>query len=301
MWGTREHDAEEDALKAWTLQASRSKYTVFLGSEGRRLVRLRARDGRNPRELAAMDIDVHLDDKILKKKYVVTMFDILAPGYDAFTRLFSFGMDRGWKARLINEGVKRAVKAPRILDLACGTGDLGAELAQRTRGSLALGFDFSLRMLTEAARRFRNDRNALTLLACDMLELCVADSSIDVVSIGYGIRNTADVGQALREIARVLRPGGILLNLDFYKPVGRIWRELFLWYMWNAGRLAGWLWHREPIVYGYLAPSIRQYVTMPEFESALRAAGFQVEWRASRVGGGIGLHVARRLAAPLQC
>jgi demethylmenaquinone methyltransferase/2-methoxy-6-polyprenyl-1,4-benzoquinol methylase len=247
-----------------------------------------------------MDIDVHLDDKILKRKYVVTMFDILAPGYDAFTRLFSFGMDSGWKARLINEGVTRAARTPIVLDLACGTGDLGAELAQRTGASLALGFDFSLPMLAEAARRFRNHPNALTLGACDMLDLCVADKSIDVISIGYGIRNTVDLGQALREIARVLKPGGILLNLDFYKPVGRVWRRLFLSYMWNAGRLAGWLWHREPIVYGYLAPSIRRYVTMPEFESALRAAGFEVEWRASRLGGGIGLHVARRLAARLQ-
>ena len=264
------------------------------------MIRLKARDGRNPGELAAMDLDVHLDDKALKKKYVVTMFDILAPGYDAFTGMFSFGMDGRWKARLLKEGVKRAVKTPRILDLACGTGDLGAELARRTGASLALGFDFSLQMLTEATRRLRDDRDVLTLVACDMLELCVADKSVDVVTVGYGIRNTADPGQALREIARVLRPGGILLNLDFYKPVGRLWRELFISYMWNAGRLAGWLWHREPMVYGYLAPSIRRYVTMPEFESLLGAAGFEVEWRSSRLGGGIGLHVARRLEARLQ-
>ena len=88
-----------------------------------------------------MDIDDHLNDNILKTKYVTTMFDILAPGYDAFTRLFSFGMDRSWKTALINEGVKRATKAPRIVDLACGTGDLGIELAERTCASLAIGLD----------------------------------------------------------------------------------------------------------------------------------------------------------------
>ena len=93
---------------------------------------LKARDGRDPRELAAMDIDKHLGDRALKTRYVATMFDILAPGYDTFTRVFSFGMDRGWKRRLIDEAVRRAPKAPRILDLACGTGDLGRELAQRT-------------------------------------------------------------------------------------------------------------------------------------------------------------------------
>ena len=247
-----------------------------------------------------MDIFAHLADKSLNKKYVTVMFDTLAPGYDAFTRLFSFGMDRGWKARLIDETVKRAVDTPRILDLACGTGDLGTELARRTRASLAVGLDSSPRMLTEASRRLRSDGDAFRLVACDMLELCIPDDSFDIVSIGYGIRNTADIGRALREIARVLKPGGILLNLDFYKPVGRIWRELFLWYMWNAGRLMGWLWHREPIVYGYLAPSIRRYVTMPDFEYALTAAGFKLEWRSSRLGGGIGLHVARRLPVSVQ-
>ena len=144
------------------------------------MVQLRARDGGDPRGLAAMDIDVHLDDKTLKRKYVVTMFDILAPGYDTFTRLFSFGMDRGWKALLVNEGVKRTITSPRILDLACGTGGLGSELAHRTKASLALGFDFSHQMLSEASRRLRND-DALSLVACDMLELCVADSEC-----GYG-------------------------------------------------------------------------------------------------------------------
>jgi demethylmenaquinone methyltransferase/2-methoxy-6-polyprenyl-1,4-benzoquinol methylase len=244
-----------------------------------------------------MDIDVHLDDKHLRKTYVATMFDILAPGYDAFTRLFSFGMDRSWKARLVDEGIKRATRGPRILDLACGTGDLGAELAHRTGASLALGFDFSQQMLAEAARRQRS--GTLTLVACDMLELCVPDQSVDLVSIGYGIRNTADAGKSLREIARVLKRDGLLLNLDFYKPVGRIWRELFLWYLWNAGRLAGWLWHREPIVYSYISTSIRRFMTMPEFESTLQAAGFRIEWRAVRLGGGIGLHVARRVQEPL--
>ena len=127
-----------------------------------------------------------------------------------------------------------------------------------------------------------------------MLQLCLPDNLVDVVSIGYGIRNTADARQALREIARVVKPGGILLNLDFYKPAQPIWRELFLWYLWNAGRLAGWLWHREPIVYGYISPSIRAFWTISEFEAQLQAAGFQIEWSASRLGGGVGLHVARR-------
>jgi len=235
-----------------------------------------------------MDVHAYLDDKVLKPKYVATMFDVIAPGYDAFTRLFSFGMDRGWKDLLVAEGARRAAKRPVIADLACGTGDLGTRLARLLGARLAVGFDFSPKMLAEASA-------GLTLVACDMLKLCLRDQSVDVVSIGYGLRNTVDVRLALQECARVLRPGGILLNLDFYKPAGAAWREVFLWYMWNVGRIAGWLWHREPLAYGYIALSIRRYLTMPEFESELTGAGFAVEWRASRLGGGIGLHVARRL------
>jgi demethylmenaquinone methyltransferase/2-methoxy-6-polyprenyl-1,4-benzoquinol methylase len=252
---------------------------------------LKARDGRDPRELAAMDIDKHLGDRALKTRYVATMFDILAPGYDTFTRVFSFGMDRGWKRRLIDEAVRRAPKAPRILDLACGTGDLGRELAQRTSAPMTLGLDLSPVMLSEASRH----AGAMQLAACDMLRLCVPDESFEMVSVGYGIRNTPDARQALKEIARAIKPGGIFLNLDFYKPANRPWRELLLQYMWHAGSLAGWIWHREPIVYGYIAHSIRRFLTIAEFESALTAAGFAIEWRASRLGGGIGMHVARRL------
>ncbi len=242
-----------------------------------------------------MDLDVHLNDERLKNKYVSTMFDIMAPGYNVFTRLFSLGMDKGWKRRLIEEGARRAPANPRLLDLACGTGDLGIALAGRTGAAVALGLDLSPVMLSEADARIRAHGGRLKLAACDMLRLCLADRSVDAVSIGYGIRNTGDVHGSLREIARVLRPGGILLNLDFYKPVGRLWREVFLRYLWYSGCASGWFFHREPMVYGYIAHSIRRFVTIPEFESALEAAGFAVEWRSANLGGAIGLHVARRL------
>lgn len=255
------------------------------------MVRLRARDGRDPRELAALDIDVHLDNQTLKAKYVRVLFDTIAPGYDSFTRLFSFGMDQTWKTLLIREGASRISECPLILDLACGTGDLGIQLARRTASGLVIGLDVSPRMLEEA--KARRDSN-ITLVACDILHLCLHEQSVDVVTIGYGLRNTSDAARALQEIARVLRPHGILLSLDFYRPIGKLWRKMLLWYIWNAGRLAGWLWHRQPIAYGYLAPSIDRYMTMPQFEAALSLAGFKLEWQESRLGGGIGLHVARR-------
>jgi demethylmenaquinone methyltransferase / 2-methoxy-6-polyprenyl-1,4-benzoquinol methylase len=258
-------------------------------------LKLKARDGRDPRDLAEMDLDSSFDDRRRRTTYVQTMFDVIAPGYDAFTRLFSFGMDKHWKADLISEAARRVKTNPSILDLACGTGDLGIALAQRTGSRFVIGLDLSWQMLSEVNIRVKGEARTFALVACDMLHLCIEDRSVDAITIGYGLRNTADPDLALAEIARVLRPGGILANLDFNRPANHLWKEMFLTYMWYAGRLAGWLWHREPATYGYLAPSIRKYMTISEFELALERAGFQLEWCAKRLGGAIGLHVASRL------
>lgn len=258
------------------------------------LIRLwRAMDGRDPGELASQNVEECLDQRHLKRKFVLTMFDILAPGYDAFTRTFSLGMDSQWKSELIKQGARRTESEGRILDLACGTGSLGAALSREACAKQVVSVDFSQQMLLQAAQQSGIHGRSATLVACDMLQLCFADNTFDLIVVGYGIRNAADVGQALGEIRRVLKPGGLLLNLDFYKPVGKIWRSLFLWYLWNAGRLAGWLWHREPITYGYLGPSVKRYLTMPEFEELIQRTGFALEWQSSKLNGGIGLHVAR--------
>ena len=242
-----------------------------------------------------MDLATHLDDPSRKTRYVRTMFDIVAPGYDRFTRAFSFGMDRSWKAALIVEAGKRTRQKATILDLACGTGDLGIALGRLTSAQLVVGADLSSNMLAEARTRAGNEQ-AFALVACDILFTCLADSSVDVVTVGYGLRNTADPRKALAEIARVLKPGGVLASLDFHRPVSRVWRGLFLWYILHAGRLGGWLWHREPVTYGYIAPSIRRYFSVPEFEEALAEAGFAVEWRAQPLRGAIAIHISRRIA-----
>lgn len=257
-------------------------------------MRWKPRDGRDPGEFAGMDLDTHLNSKVLKEKYVETMFDLLAPGYNLFTRVFSFGMDRRWKTQLVDEGIRRVSQPSHIVDLACGTGDFVAELTRRTGATFALGLDLSQQMLVEAKLCMHRQSISINLAACNMSQLCIRDRSIDIVSIGYGIRNTSDFEAVLREVARVLKPGGVLLNLDFYKPAQAVWRKLFLWYICQAGRLFGWLWHRQPMAYGYISHSIRRYMTIPEFEDSLKKVGLQIEWRQSRLGGGIGLHVARR-------
>ncbi len=264
------------------------------------MIKFKARDGRAPQELAAMDMAAYLGDKHRKKHYIQVMFETIAPGYDSFTRFFSFGMDKKWKEALLAETERRTPEHAFILDLACGTGDLGIQLARRTGATRSVGLDLSQLMLGQARDRSAKENISFRLAACDMLQLCVPEASVDVVTIGYGLRNTADVSLALREVARVLKPEGIVAVLDFNRPVRALWRGIFLWYMRKAGRFCGWLWHREPITYGYIAESIRRYFTIPEFEKQLADAGFKIEWRASRLGGAIGIHVARRTPTAAQ-
>jgi demethylmenaquinone methyltransferase/2-methoxy-6-polyprenyl-1,4-benzoquinol methylase len=136
---------------------------------------------------------------------------------------------------------------------------------------------------------------AVTVVRCagDIMSIPVRSGSVDVVTMGYGLRNTPDFARGLREIARVLRPGGVLLNLDLCRPSTALWRRLFLGYLGVAGSIAGWIWHGEPVAYAYLKPSIEHFLTAGELSSLLAEEGFVVERLYLRLFGGIAVHVAR--------
>jgi demethylmenaquinone methyltransferase/2-methoxy-6-polyprenyl-1,4-benzoquinol methylase len=225
------------------------------------------------------------------------MFDVIAPRYDRFTRVFSFGMDRRWKAEL-TAWIRECVgPRARVLDLACGTGDLAFAAAARAPHGMVIGIDASSRMIDLA--RARATREAPTdnvrFQAGDMSSLGVESASIDAVTSGYGLRNVPDPEQAVREIARVLKPGGILATLDFYRPESRWWRPLFLAYLKAAGNWVGWLWHREPVVYGYIAPSIDHFMSWQRFAAMLERNGLRVVAVRTKLLGGVALHLARRV------
>lgn len=233
---------------------------------------------------------------ISRRQGVVTpMFDVIAPRYDAFTRLFSLGMDASWKRDLVNVIVSRAPRATRALDVACGTGDLAFALAQRLPSLHVTGVDPSSEMLTIARLR---DASALPVPPDfhlgEFSTLPVGASSVDVITAGYGFRNVPDLQAAVRECARVLRPGGILGSLDFFRPPNAVWRGLFISYLRASGNAVGWWWHRTPAIYGYIARSIEAFVTAEQFTALLQRNGFRVIETRRRLLGGIALHVAIR-------
>jgi demethylmenaquinone methyltransferase/2-methoxy-6-polyprenyl-1,4-benzoquinol methylase len=249
----------------------------------------------SPRELAALDLDAHLADPARKQAFVTPMFEHIAPRYDDFTRVFSFGMDARWKAELLRWIDRAAPVECDLLDVACGTGDLAvAAAALRPRGRV-LGVDAAAGMIERARARIEaGDRSRLAFQVGDLTRLTLPDQSIDVVTGGYAIRNVPDHRGAIAELARVLRPGGHLFTLDFYLPERALWRALFLPYLQLSGSLVGWWWHRAPVMYAYIAHSIRHFVTQEEFSRALTEHGFDLVESRTHLLGAIALHHAIR-------
>jgi demethylmenaquinone methyltransferase / 2-methoxy-6-polyprenyl-1,4-benzoquinol methylase len=253
--------------------------------------------GMRGRPLRGLDPERHLDDPAIRQQYVTAVFDLVAPRYDAFTRWFSFGMDRAWKrevTRLATAAVQnRDDRAVVFADLACGTGDLAFALA--AHGRRVVGLDVSRAMLGRAARRAQASNDGAPCFAAgDLIALPVADASVDIITIGYGLRNASRLDAALDEVARVLRPGGHVVTLDFCRPTNAIWRPLFLAYLAVAGNVYGWAWHREPAAYGYISRSITRFVTPDELTAALIMRGFDVYHVGRKLLGGICIHAGRK-------
>ena len=245
--------------------------------------------------LRDLDLARHLADPALKQRFVTPMFELVAPRYDDFTRAFSYGMDGKWKRVAVAELASHATSGSRVMDLACGTGDLAFAAAAAIPASRVAGVDASPRMI-ESARARATHAGGPSFTVGDMAHLDATDASLDAITAGYAFRNVPDHRAALREAARVLRPSGVIVTLDFFRPQAAPWRALFLAYLRVAGNLFGWWWHREPVAYGYIAPSIAAFVGWRQFSADLDAAGFDVQRVHRYLMGGVAIHVATRRA-----
>ena len=242
----------------------------------------------------AQDLDAAMADVHRKQGVVTPMFDVIAPRYDDFTRLFSFGMDAAWKRDLVRAVLAPLAESSRALDVACGTGDIAFALAAARPALWVTGVDPSRQMLTIAESRTAPSDGRVDFELGEMAALPAESGSVDVLTAGYGFRNVPDLEAAVRECARVIRPGGTLGSLDFFRPSNPLWRALFLGYLRVSGDIVGWLWHRTPAIYGYIARSIDAFVSAGEFTEILERNGFRVVERRTRLLGGIALHIAVR-------
>ena len=219
---------------------------------------------------------------------VAAMFDGVARRYDVTNTVLSLGLDRRWRRRA--RQCLEQERGQRVLDLAAGTGVSTAELERS--GAWAVGCDFSLGMLR--AGRTNRARRHLPLVAGDATRLPFADGAFDAVTISFGLRNVVDVPAALREMARVTRPGGRLVVCEFSRPVWPPLRMLYLNYLmrflpWLARRVAS-----NPDAYVYLAESIRAWPAQQELARTIADCGWTNVRFRNLTFGVVALHLAER-------
>ena len=235
-----------------------------------------------------MELDRAFDSPEAKRRYNARLFTTIAGRYDFITRLLSYGRDQAWKRDLIARAGIRP--GERVLDLAAGTGDLA--LAARALGAIVVGLDLAPRMLRLA--RAKPHATAVRFVVGDMTALPVPAASVDVVTTGYGLRNVPDLDRAIAEIARVLRPGGRFLSLDFEKPASAPWRQAYFAYLTVVGATVGTLLHGDPDTYRYIPASLARYPGAGAVAARLRAHGFAEAAVVPKMGGFMAIHVARR-------
>ena len=210
---------------------------------------------------------------------VRTMFDRIAPVYDAMNRVMTAGLDQSWR-----RATARAVVVPAepLLDACCGTGDLALECAQL--GAEVTGLDFSERMLDRARRK----SDEAEWVEGDALALPFAEGSFDAATVGFGVRNLEDLGKGLGELRRVLRPRGRLAILEITTPRGLLRPFYKLWFE-GLVPLAGKLLPGGS-AYTYLPASVRRFPEAKELAELMDSAGFEHVRYRFFAGGIVALH-----------
>jgi demethylmenaquinone methyltransferase/2-methoxy-6-polyprenyl-1,4-benzoquinol methylase len=219
--------------------------------------------------------------------WVRGMFGRIAGRYDLANHLLSGNLDRLWRRRAVRS-VRRVLARPgaRALDLCCGTGDLTLAL-RRAGGAAVMGADFCHPMLVAARRKL----GATPLVEADALRLPLRDASLDLVTAAFGFRNLANYDAGLREIRRVLGPGGMAAILEFSQPRRSAFAAAYNFY---SRRLlpviGGWITGARD-AYRYLPESIGKFPAAPELAERMRAAGFARVTYEYLTGGTVALHI----------
>lgn len=229
-------------------------------------------------------------------QWVQRMFAGIAPQYDFLNHLLSFNIDRGWRNALTRRLAPVLMRPDaRVLDLCCGTGDVLLDL-QEAGVAPVMGADFCHPMLISAQRKAHKKGFHAPLIEADALQLPLAENSLDAISIAFGFRNLANYGAGLRELYRVLKPGGTLAILEFSHPPGLLMKAAYGFYSRVVMPAIGTMLSRSRDAYAYLPDSIRKFPKAPELRHMMESAGFEESNFELLTGGIAALHVGRKSA-----
>ena len=238
------------------------------------------------------------DEESVKKREqaqrIREMFAAIAPRYDLLNHVLSGNVDRRWRSLLVNRvATLLPVCDARILDVACGTGDLSLALDAGTE-AVVVGLDLCRPMLEIAAAKSKDRGMKIPFVEGDALNLPFGDKSFDGVSIAFGLRNLASLEEGLRELLRILRPGGIVAVLEFSRPQTPILRTLFRLYFTKLLPLLGGLISGSKSAYQYLPDSVARFPRQSALAEMMKGIGFTEVTFQNLTGGIAALHLGRR-------
>jgi demethylmenaquinone methyltransferase / 2-methoxy-6-polyprenyl-1,4-benzoquinol methylase len=230
------------------------------------------------------------------------MFTQIAPRYDLLNHLLSFQLDRLWRARAAQQ-LRPILDRPdaMVLDLCCGTGDLAFALARAGKARI-FGADFAHTMLVRARDKSSSLPNPtgneasspMPFFEADALRLPFADASFDLATSAFGFRNLANYEAGLREIHRVLKPGGTIGILEFTEPPEGLLGDLYRWYFTKVLPRIGWFISGHQSAYSYLPKSVSHFFRPAEFAALLTSVGYQSADFRVWTFGTVALHTAMR-------
>jgi demethylmenaquinone methyltransferase/2-methoxy-6-polyprenyl-1,4-benzoquinol methylase len=208
-----------------------------------------------------------------KKDQVSRMFDNIAWRYDFLNHFLSFGIDRRWRKRAIH--ILSQASPETILDVACGTGDLSIE-ALKLKPRKIIGVDISKGMLAKGREKLgrKNLKKIITLVQGDSEALQFDDETFDAAMVAFGVRNFEDLNQGLAEMLRVLKPGGLLVVLEFSKPRSTFFKNIFNFYFFRILPFVGSLFSKDASAYRYLPASVNTFPDRTNFLDIMRKTGF---------------------------
>jgi ubiquinone/menaquinone biosynthesis methyltransferase len=213
-------------------------------------------------------VTVPLPGEARRGSAVRAMFDRIAPRYDLLNRVMTFQVDQAWRRRLLRDLAPRAGET--LLDLCAGTMDVADLARRRAPGLRVVAADFSFRMLARGVLK-----TGLPASQADALALPFRSRAFDLATVTFGMRNLDSYEVGLAELARVLRPGGRLGVLEFFRSVSAGSRLVHEAYNRIALPVLGRILSPDPEAYRYLVASMERFASRPEFEAAARAAGFR--------------------------
>lgn len=221
-----------------------------------------------------------------KKKDVEQMFDSIAPRYDLLNRVLSLGIDQTWRRKMVRTVRARSASPQRILDIATGTADVAIQLL-RLRPEEIVGVDLSEEMLSIGRSKVAREEatDIITLRVGDAEELDFPDDHFDAITAAFGVRNFENLSAGLREMRRVLRPGGVAVILEFSSPEHAPMKQLYAFYSRHVLPRIGRMVSRDEGAYSYLPQSAAAFPYGKRMVEILGEAGFaDVEFRPLTFG-----------------